>query len=262
MKILHLTIAPSFAFPRLALLSALCLGGTARAVIDVGSVTVPSIGHFFNPPQNNPPFPFPGFVGDLLIGAGGATLNPVSINLDGDTQISFTIRAPIGQRFFIDVPDGAAPAFTASFGWRTPSGDGGGSLGFSASFQDLQGIAPSFQNNSAVGDNNRFFMFGSGSASFTNDLLFSAVTLTVSYAPRATGNGLLTYQPFNPGNSFIEPRFLVGYQTSLTTDPGRFVSLVPFTQPVNLFWSSGGASDNWSDAGNWLPTRRPRMAIR
>ena len=248
---------PSHFLP-VTVISALCLGGTARAVIDAGSITVPSIGHFFNPPQNNPPFPpFPGFVGDLLIGAGGATLNPVSINLDGDTQISFTIRAPLGQRFFIDVPDGAAPVFSSSFGWRTPSGDGGGSLGFSASFQDLQGAAPSFQNNSAVGDNNQFFMFGSGSASFTNDLLFSAVTLTVSYAPRATGNGLLTYQPYNPQNSESAPQFLVGYQTSLTTDPGGFVTLVPFTQPANLFWGSGGTSDNWSDAGNWLPNQAP-----
>ena len=242
------------ALPLLASISALGFSITAHATIDLGSVTVPSIGHFFNPPQPQP-FPFPGFVGDLLIGDGAATLSPVSVNLDTDTQISFTIRAPLGQKFLIAPPAGDGVVFSAPFGWRTGAPDSASFLGFGVVFQDLVGTAPTFSNHSVVGADNQYFDFDRTSAPFTGDLSFTAVTFTVAYTPRATGHGTLTYQPINPANSFAEPRFFIGYSTSLTTDPGRFVSLVPIGQ----MWDSGGTTNNWSDAANWNPDQAPNF---
>ena len=52
------------ALPLLASISALGFSLTAHATIDLGSVTVPSIGHFFNGLV---------FVGDLLIGYAAIT---------------------------------------------------------------------------------------------------------------------------------------------------------------------------------------------
>ena len=209
--------------------------GTTYATIDVGNVIVPSIGHSFSPPDPRPES-LPGFVYDFFIdqaqsGGGGATLSPVSLNFDNDVQVSFTVKAPAGMKFHIAVPGGRAPLFFVDLGWATGNNDLGTSLTFSVTFQDLEGTAPTFENSSVVGNNNQFFTFLSESSLFTNDLSFTAVTFTTTYQPRVTGNGVLTYQPFDPCCS-TEYRFLVGYPTNQNTDPGRFVSIIPKVPPV------------------------------
>ena len=142
----------------LCLMATAWMPGSARAAINVGSVTVPSIGHSF---RTNP-FPF---VSDLLIdqlqAGGGATNSPVSLDLDTATQITFTVQSPPGMNFLVTVPAGATPLFVVDLGWRQTNSDSGTSLGVTVSFQNLQGTAPTFANSCAVGANNRFFTFNS-----------------------------------------------------------------------------------------------------
>jgi hypothetical protein len=263
MKLPNKRSLPLYTLLNLLLMPALWVPGTTYATINVGNVTVTSIGHSFIPPDSSPP-PRPGFVEDFLISGvnGGATLSPVSINLDNDTQLSFTVRAPAGSKFVINVPSGATPQFIVDFGWWTGNTDSGTSLGFSASFQDLQGTAPTFMNSSAVGSNNQFFTFNSDSSTFTNVLSFSAVTFTVTYSARATGLGSINYPPYNPRNSTAEPQFLVGYQTSQATDPGRFVSIstpVQLSQLASRQTHGGGAG---TFDIQWAPTDLPGVETR
>ena len=212
-----------------ALMAAASLPGALHAAINVGSVTVNSIGHRFTPPRLDPPPQLAGVVQDLLIdqlqaGGGGATNAPVSLNLNASTQVSFTISAPSGQKFLVTVPAGSSAQFEVDFGWWTGIGDAGFSQGFSASFQGLEGSAPAFTNIAVVGNNNQFFTFNSDSGTFANTLAFRAVTFTVTYSARNIG-GVLNYNPFDPRvrNDY---HFSVLYRTSGNSDPGRFVTLV------------------------------------
>ena len=161
----------------------------------------------------------------MQAGGGGATLGSVSLNLDNDSQISLTVRAPAGKKFFIAVPSGATPFFLVDLGWWTHNSDSGTSLSFTANFQGLQGSPPTFTNSSGVGVNNQFFTFNSDSDTFTNNLTFSAITFTVQYSTRQ-GHTILTYPPYDP-RSGIDYNFQVVYSTNQNNDPGGFVSIVP-----------------------------------
>ena len=219
-----------------AVLTLLC-AAEVRATINAGSTTVTSIGHYFAPPSVDPIFGVqPGVVIDFLVNqtqevGGGAVLPGVSVDLDTDTSISYTLAAPAGKHFLVDLPAGANAQFDSEMVWRRPAGDSGGSLGFSTSFQNLTGVPPTFPNNSAVGDGNQFFTLVSVSDQFSSDLTFSSLTLTTSYAARNLGLGTLDYMPTSfaqfPGTSQADAGFIIAYLTNDLVDPGRFVSIVP-----------------------------------
>jgi hypothetical protein len=209
----------------------------ARATIQVGSTTVSSIGHSFEPADDDPIFGHPAFVTDFLVNqthevGGGALLPSVTVNLDLDTSIAYTIAAPVGYKFSINVPAGTAASMFLDLEWVTGVNDSATSLGMSDSFTNLIGTAPSFPNSSTVGANDQVFRFESASGQFSSSISFTSVTFTVNYTQRALGQGPLTYQPTGSaqafGTSASNANFIVGYNTTGAVDPGRFVSLVPF----------------------------------
>ena len=210
--------------------------------ISAGSTTVASIGHSF---VQVPPIiegqPTQYAVTDFFVNqtqevGGGATLPSVTVNLDADTSIAYTIAAPAGDHFLVNPPAGSHPTFFTYMVWTTPNSDSGGSTSFAATFQDLSGVPPAFPNNSAIGNGNQFFTFTSETPTFSDALSFSSVTFTTAYAARSLGIGPLTYTPTGflqaYGTSSANANFVVGYLTTSTVDPGRFVSIVP--EPSNL----------------------------
>ena len=85
------------------------------ATINAGTTTVTSIGHSFEPENPAPGTGHPAVVTDFLVNqtqevGGGAVLPAVTVNLDLDTSISYTITAPAGKKFVIHLPAGS---------WRT-----------------------------------------------------------------------------------------------------------------------------------------------
>ncbi len=206
------------------------------ATINAGTTTVTSIGHSFEPEDPTPDTGHPAIVTDFLVNqtqevGGGAVLPAVTVNLDVDTSISYTIAAPAGEKFVIHVPVGSSANMSLSLAWQTGAFDFGTSAAFNASFQNLVGVAPSFPSNSIVGDNNQSFDFASSTPVFSNDLSFTSVTFTTTYDPRTLGQGPLTYQPAGSiapfGTTARNANFAISYATTGAVDPGRFVSLVP-----------------------------------
>ena len=206
------------------------------ATINAGTTTATSIGHSFEPEDPSLDTGHPAVVTDFLVNqtqevGGGAVLPAVTVNLDVDTSISYTIAAPAGEKFVIHLPAGSSANMSLSLAWQTGSFDFGTSAPFSASFQNLVGVAPSFPNSSTVGANNQSFNFVSSTSVFSNDLSFTSVTFTTTYDPRTLGQGPLTYQPAGSiapiGTTARNSNFAISYATTGAVDPGRFVSLVP-----------------------------------
>lgn len=200
---------------------------SAEAVTDLGTTTVNSIGHSFTPGINIP-FPQPAIVTDYLVDqsqvvGGGAAVPSISVNLDSDTGVSYTISAPTNYQFFVNVPTGSAASIFVDLGWKTSGSDSIGNTGNNVTFAGLIGTAPSFPDNGfGVGNQDRVINFESETSNFTNSFHFSAVTFTTTYSPRSMiSSGAQTYQPM-PTNVFQ-----VQYSTSESVDPGPFVSLVP-----------------------------------
>ena len=220
----------------------------AHATINVGSTTVTSIGHYFTPPEIDPfGVPRPGYVTDFLVNqtqevGGGAALPNVAVDLDSDTSVSYSLAAPLGKHFLVDVPVGASASLDSYIVWKTPGIDGGGSVSFDLTFQNLTGVPPALANSSAVGDGNQFFTFTTGGDPFSNDLTFDSLTMTTTYAPRNLGLGVLDYTPFGyaqyPGTTTNDAGFVFYYATDALVDPGRFVFIVPEPATVTL-WTSG-----------------------
>jgi hypothetical protein len=117
-----------------------------------------------------------------------------------------------------------------SLDWQTGLFDLGTPAEFSASFQNLIGVAPRFPNSAIVGDNNQGFGFQSATPTFSGDLSFTSVTFTATYTPRKLGQGPLTYQPAGSiapfGTTARSANFAIIDATAGAADPGRFVSLV------------------------------------
>jgi hypothetical protein len=206
------------------------------ATINAGTTTVTSIGHSFEPENPTPNTGHPAVVTDFLVNqtqevGGGAVLPAVTVNLDVDTSISYTLSAPAGKKFVVHLPAGSAANMSLSLAWQTGAFDFGTSAPFNASFQNLVGVAPSFSSNSIVGANNQSFDFASSTPVFSNDLSFTSVTFTTTYDPRTLGQGPLTYQPAGSiapfGTTARNANFTISYATSGAVDPGHFVSLVP-----------------------------------
>jgi hypothetical protein len=206
------------------------------ATINAGTTTVTSIGHSFEPENPTPDTGHPAVVTDFLVNqtqevGGRAVLPAVTVNLDLDTSISYTLTAPAGKKFVIQLPAGSSANMSLSLDWQTGAFDFGTSAAFNASFQNLVGVAPSFPSSSFVGANNQSFDFASSTPVFSNDLSFTSVTFTTTYDPRMLGQGPLTYQPSGSiapfGTTARNANFAISYATTGAVDPGRFVSLVP-----------------------------------
>ena len=91
------------------------------ATINAGTTTVTSIGHSFEPEDPTPDTGHPAVVTDFLVNqtqevGGGAVLPAVTVNLDVDTSISYTIAAPAGEKFVIHVPAGSVGEHVAVAG--------------------------------------------------------------------------------------------------------------------------------------------------
>jgi hypothetical protein len=202
----------------------------ARAITDLGTTTVYSIGHSFTPPNYLGP-PQDGYVVDDLVNqaqnvGGGAVLPSVTVDLDSDTGVSYTIAAPQNYEFSVNVPAGNAAWMIADLGWQIPAPDSIGNTGYTVTFNGLVGTAPSFADDGfGVGNQDRAIALVSETPSFSNSFRFSAVTFTTTYSPRnLMGGGTLTYQPLS--TDF----FQILYPTTASVDPGPFVSLVPVLQ--------------------------------
>jgi dockerin type I repeat protein len=209
--------------------------GVAWATINIGTTTVTSIGHSFEPEDPTPATGHAAIVTDFLVNqtqevGGGAMLPPVTVNLDSDTSLSFTIAAPAGEKFLIRLPAGSSANMSLSLAWQTGAFGFGNPVAFNTSFQNLVGAAPSFPGSSVVSDNNQAFDFDSSTPMFSNDFSFTSVTFTAAYSPRTLGQGPLTYQPAGSiapfGTTARNANFVVTYATTGKVDPGRFVSLV------------------------------------
>src|SRR5215471_14901578 len=219
-------------------LTALCQLPTSVvwATINAGTTTVTSIGHSFEPENPTPNTGHPAVVTDFLVNqtqevGGGAVLPTVTVNLDVDTSISYTITAPANKKFVVHLPAGSAANMSLSLAWQTGAFGFGNPVAFNTSFQNLVSVAPSFPGSSIVSDNNQAFGFDSSTPMFSNDLSFTSVTFTAAYSPRMLGQGPLTYQPAGSiapfGTTARNANFVISYATTGNVDPGRFVSLVP-----------------------------------
>ena len=229
------------------------------ATINAGTTTVTSIGHSFEPENPTSGTGHPAVVTDFLVNqtqevGGGAVLPAVTVNLDSDTSISYTIAAPAGKKFVIQLPTGSSANMSLSLAWQTGAFDFGNSAAFNASFQDLVGVAPSFPSGSIVGTNDQAFDFASLTPVFSNDLSFTSVTFTTTYDPRTLGQGPLTYQPAGSIRPSEQP-------------PGTQTSPLATPRPAQ---SIRGASYRWclwcpattTATAPWMPATTRCGAIR
>jgi hypothetical protein len=201
--------------------------------VDLGDVQVSSIGHsFFSP--NHVPFPptMPRSVVDFLIdqdqsSGGGALLLAVSVNWDTNSQLTLTVSAPPGHKFLVDVPAGRAVGFAGFLWWESTRGGNSPYGPVTVTFEGLEGTPPAFFSSEAVlSDSHGYFGFADvQSTTTTQDFAFASIRLTGLVAPQFTGNGTEHYIPH------LHSSMQLYYTTDQSTDPGRFVSIVPADQP-------------------------------
>src|SRR5262249_46400441 len=96
--------------------------GVVWATINAGTPTVTPIGHSLEPETPTPNTGHPAVVTDFLVNqtqevGGGAVLPAVTVNLDGDTSISYTIAAPAGKKFVVHLPTGSSANMSLSLAW-------------------------------------------------------------------------------------------------------------------------------------------------
>jgi len=206
--------------------------------IDLGTVEVPSIGHTFVPPTltipGGPigpgPVPSPwsseSQVNDFLVdqqresGGGGVTA-PVTADFETNNQFMFTIAAPPGERFHVHVPAGQAVVMNAFLAWQRNLAFGLGPTGTIAiSFADLEGTPPgSYADSSSLSPGVSFDFDIFDSMAISNDISFSAVTLLATVPNTGVETGPVNYVPN------FENAFKFYYLTTLTNDPGPFITL-------------------------------------
>ena len=190
----------------------------ALGTVDLGIVEVPSIGHVVN---SNAVVDF--LVDQDQSSGGGGVLSSASVNWDTNNQFKLTVAAPPDMKFQVTVPPGSSVRFGGYLWWESTRGGFSGSGPVTASFADLEGIAPVFdESNAVLSDSHGFFgiadLEGTG---VTNSFAFTAITLTGTVAPQYTGNGTEDYVPH------LESSLFLVYSMTGTNDPGSFVSLLP-----------------------------------
>lgn len=213
-------------------------------LVSLGEVQTGTIGHrFITPTSENRP----GRVLDYLVdqnqnSGGGGVLPSFAANFDTANQFVLRISAPPGKRFLIQPPAGQAVRFGSGLGlsWQGPKVLSNGpshSGNLTVSFSDLQGTPPDFSaSRTVLSEYHGFVGFNDiQSATFTNELSFTSMTLTATVPSANVGSGTIDY---NPQSSAL----LLRYDTPLTDDPGAFVFIVPALPPVlNMVLQPGGS---------------------
>lgn len=216
----------------LSALSALLASTSLQAIINVPAVTVSSLGHDFTP--GVPIEDIPAVVEDIFVsadGSSGAAAPSWTADLDSDTQLRYTIQAPVGEKFLID-PNGQNARFDILLQHNSPlasPGEFGTLPTLVVGLTDYEGaptVSFSISGIGAVGDQNGYFDFGVTSSSFSDAIAFTALTMTFTYPTRNTGSGPLLFSPRDNGT------FSVLYEGNFASDPGAFTSIVPVATPV------------------------------
>lgn len=222
------------------------LAFSTRSEIVVAPVVVERVIHNFST-STDPEFP----------NYGGETFQfnaiPFTANLDADTELSYTLRAPSGQKFqigdrggaiYIDlkfgIESGPMSRATIQMTLENPSGT-------TPEFGD--GLLLLYGNeirtySSAVGSG--FARFGGVAGGFPPMMEFTAMTLHLIYPQRNDGTGVRTF-------SFTGGSVITSYFTP-SEDPGPIVSLVAIPEPATAaIWVETGLAV--AGAG-WLKRRR------
>jgi hypothetical protein len=223
----------------LILLSILQFAPPASAVLDFGNVQVSTIGHSFAPNS----------VTDWLVdqsqssGSDGMFYLVLGMFNPGANQFEMTISAPSGKQFLVQIPAGQAIRFVGRIEWTkflgtvVPPAEFGS---VSVDFSDLNGAPPDFSASQSWlnGSGPIFDSFGFynlESTTFTNELAFSAITMTATV--QGTGFSHVPQVYYPTSNS----AFGLHYVTAETNDPGPFVFIVSAPIPVvNLVLQTNG----------------------
>jgi hypothetical protein len=199
----------------------------ANAMVNLGTVVAPAIGHEFSS-WNLPgiPPPIPATVYDFLVdqsqtSGGGAVLPSVQVNFDTNNQFELTIAAPPGMQFVVQVPPGQAAALVGDLQWDAFESGSSSDGATTVSFAGLSGTAPDLGPLSAVlSPQHNFFGYNNlYSTPFTNVFSFMSMTLTGTVPSLNVESGTLAYTP-ESGSSLG-----FSYDTTATNDPGPFVTL-------------------------------------
>jgi hypothetical protein len=207
--------------------------GQSQLPVSVGIVQVSSIGHTFSPATAaGGPVVRDYFVDQQQSSGGGGIVGSVSANFDLNNQFVLTITAPAGYEFLIHVPAPGVVQFGGKLGWSNPDGYYAYYQGsVSASFEGLTGAAPNFNNAGAeISQNHAAFGFNALNSSYlSGDIAFTSISLTGSPLSQNTGIGAVNYSPSAINGNVFYAAYYPGF--GQTTDPGRFVSIIPVPEP-------------------------------
>ena len=206
---------------------------STRSEIVVAPVVVDRITHSFSA---TPDPEFPNFGGETF----QFNAVPFAADLDTDTELSYTLRAPAGQKFqfnrggslYVDLKFGIESGQMAPAQIRMTLENPSGAT---PPFGD--GILLLYGNelrtyNSSVG--NGFVRFGGVAGGFPALMDFTGMTLHLSYAERNDGAGVRTF-------NFSSGSVITSYFTPSETDPGPMISLVPIPEPTTgALWTGAG----------------------
>ncbi len=195
-------------------------------------VVVSNVGHRFVPS-------FQAGAGALVVDSlihmdpaetGGGQLPTVSVNWDLHTQFSITVAAPPRHRFEIRLPADRVGRFGGFLWWESTQGGFSPPGTVEVTFSGLEGRAPEFVDAvSVLSDTHGFFgLVDLDSSAISGRLAFTSMTLKATVKPQVGGNGTEIYAP-HPASTLE-----ISYPTTAGTDPGRFISIVPFSRPPRI----------------------------
>jgi hypothetical protein len=212
----------------------------------LGSSLITTINHAFGAPHLEGGLFVPGLSSDFLLHQGfpGAILPPVYVSWDAHTQFIWKVVAPAGMKMVIQPPPGAQARIQAN--WRWDWFGGGSSLPGIATveFDGLQGEPPAILGATSLSSTHGFFGLSLDSAPFTNTFSFTSMTLVGAVPHLTTGVGGRWYSPRT------DCALQVSYEPAQSSDPGRFVKLMPRDPTLNL------------RIVNYSPTNGPVIQIR
>jgi hypothetical protein len=229
-----------------------------QSVVDAGTVQVPTLGHSFSPATaGGGPTVKDFFIDQKQNSGGGGLIGNVSANFDTNNTFRLTITAPPGNKFLVHVPASGSVRFGGRIIWTSANGYyayySGGTV--NASFSGLVGNAPTFVNAEAsiAQDHSAFGYESLYSSSLSADISFTSITLTgAAFAP-GMGSGTQSYMP-NTNSANV---FYATYSPPLgqTSDPGRFVSIVPMVPgpTLQIAQASSGVAMKWpTNFNDWM----------
>ena len=209
-----------------SLVVALIAAASAHAAIFVSPVEVTGVEHSFQA------FTDPEFAGTSFSYDRFVAHHPGFVaDLDQDTSLQYTLRAPEGKKFRLDAAGATFNVdlvFNSPFGsigeidlvWENPSR--------AVATEMVNGVLL-FPGNEVrdfttrVGDNNQSLRIAGIATSYPGPLEFVGLSFTVNYAPRTAGLGELNF-------SFVEGSVgFAAFRNSLE-DPGPILHLVPIPE--------------------------------